>query len=239
MSASIRQVIDAIESEKLVLERQAFFTWLADPSDNDGDKLRFIPGMYAYVMGFRDLLQLIQGPEDGGLQSSVNAYIGEDASHFEWYLKDLSTAELQIHDPLRQWDQRLLPSRRAIYRMIAYALDHSDPILRIILVMIFEATGEVFLRHTRQLVRRLGLDEKLGYFGTLHYEDEVGHSVHMDALAQNPLTDDQLHTALRMVREAFREYRGLFQSWREAAEFPEGSLDLFVGVRQVLHDRQV
>ena len=91
---------------------------------------------------------------------------------------------LPLLDSLSIWDKRLLPSRRAIYRMIAFAMDHKEPIYRAVLVTIFEATGKVFFRHTRLLMQRLGLDQQLGYFGTGHYEAEVSHSVKMDELAE-------------------------------------------------------
>ena len=213
----MHRIIDEIEREKEILAQGEFFRWLAEPTATDQQKLAFIPGMFAYVLSFRDLLSLITDPPDGDLQDAVNAYVAEDAGHFQWYLDDLKKLDLDPVEPADPWDHRLLPSRRAIYRMIAYALDHDDVMLRVALVMIFEATGEVFLRHTRQLVQRLGLDESLGYFGTLHYHDELAHSIQFDQLRPRQLTDEQYAIASEMVRKAFVEYQGLFQSWKDRA----------------------
>lgn len=226
----MKRIIEQIREEKEVLARGAFFQWLAAVEPNDRDKLQFIPGMYAYVLAFRDLLNLIEGPEDNRLQSAVNAYVGEDASHYEWYLQDLAKIGAPPVQPLALYDRRLLPARRAIYRMIGYALEHDAVMLRVILVMIFEATGEVFLRHTRQLVTRLGLDDTLGYFGTRHYEDELAHTIQMDELAQETLSEPHYALAQKMVADAFAEYRGLFQAWKDYALAPQ-TVDLFDGRR--------
>src|SRR6266550_3872116 len=136
----MKEIMALIEEQQQTLENGAFFQWLK------------------------------RNGEDGALQSAVNAYVEEDAGHFLWYLEDMATAGFPLLDSLSIWDKRLLPSRRAIYRMIAFAMDHKEPIYRAVLVTIFESTGEVFFRHTRLLMQRLGLDQQLGYFGTGHYE---------------------------------------------------------------------
>jgi hypothetical protein len=169
------------------------------------------------------------------LQSAVNAYADEDAGHYLWYLEDLATAGFPSAEPLSLFDKRLLPSRRAIYRMIAYAMDYPDPIFRATLVTIFEATGEVFFRNTRCLMQRLGLDQQLSYFGTAHYEAEVSHSVKMDELAEIVITPAQHEIASRMVRGAFAEYRGLFACWMEAATRPGAPVELFEGEHPGMH----
>lgn len=224
----MQRIIASIEAEKRRLEAEPFFAWLRTEDEHDTEKIAFIPAMYFYIMTFRDLLRLIEGPEDGALQSAVNAYVQEDGGHYLWYLSDLTKAGFPAVDPSTLWDVRLFPSRRAIYRMIAYAMDHEEPVLRAALVAIFEATGEVFFRHTMSLVRRLGLEERLSYFGKLHYEDEVNHSVHMDELAEIALTPAQSKLAQDIVRRAFDEYRGLFTAWHDAGQRQPAPTRLFV-----------
>jgi hypothetical protein len=233
----MKEIMALIEKEQQTLEHGAFFQWLKRKDEDDPKKLAFIPAMYFYVLAFRDLLNLLTDEEDGALQSAVNAYVEEDAGHFLWYLEDMATAGFPLLDSLSIWDKRLLPSRRAIYRMIAFAMDHKEPIYRAILVTIFEATGEVFFRHTRLLMQRLGLDQQLGYFGTGHYEAEVSHSVKMDELAELVIAPAQCEIASRMVREAFAEYRGLFQCWMTSALAHGSETELFDGSRELAHAR--
>jgi hypothetical protein len=224
----MQRVMAVVSEEQRRLEEAPFFQWIKTPGD-DQVKLRFIPAMYFYVMAFRDLLCLLGGEDDGALQTAVNAYVDEDGAHYRWYLDDLALAGFPPMDSLRLFDRRLLPARRAIYRMIGYALDHQDPVLRATLVTIFEATGTVFFRHTIKLMQRLQLDDKLGYFGLPHYEDEVNHSVKMDELGEIVLTQAQYELASDMVRKAFAEYRGLFQSWMRAALEYDTEVEPFEG----------
>src|SRR5919199_3980342 len=223
----MKRIIALVEEEQRILEQGALFQWLRRKDEDDPQKINFIPAMYFYILAFRDLLNLITGEEDGALQTAVNAYVDEDAGHYLWYLEDMATAGFPTVETIALFDKRLLPSRRAIYRMIAYAMDHHDPIYRATLVTIFEATGEVFFRNTRRLMQRLGLDQQLSYFGTGHYEAEVSHSVKMDELAEIVITPAQYEIASRMVREAFAEYRGLFDCWMESAKAFGSEVELF------------
>ncbi len=100
---------------------------------------------------------------------------------------------------------------------------------------IFEATGEVFFRNTRRLMQRLGLDQRLSYFGTGHYEAEVSHSVKMDELAEIAITPAQYDIASRMVCDAFAEYRGLFACWMASARSFGSGVELFEGGRVPAH----
>jgi len=229
----MQRIMDLIEQERRQVERGEFFRWLDAPSQNDAQKLAFIPAMYFYVLSFRDLLNLLTGEEDGALQTAVNAYVEEDAGHFVWYLDDLAHSGFGAIEPIALWDRRLLPSRRAIYRMISHAMNYEEPIMRAIIVAIFEATGEIFFRHTKALVDRLGLDDELSYFGKKHYEDEVSHSVKMDELAELSLTEGQFVVAREMVRTAFMEYDGLFDSWMESAKAYGSEIELYDGCSPV------
>jgi hypothetical protein len=231
----MKRIMALVEEEQKQLEKGKFFQWLRKKSDDDANKINFIPGMYFYILAFRDLLNLITGEEDGALQTAVNAYVEEDAGHYFWYLEDMEKAGFPAVEALSVFDKRLLPARRAIYRMIAYAMDHKDPIYRATLVVIFEATGEVFFRNTRVLMQRLGLDNELSYFGTGHYEAEVSHSVKMDELAEIVITPAQYEIASRMVREAFAEYRGLFECWMLSAQNFGSPIELFEGGRVLAH----
>jgi hypothetical protein len=211
----MKTIIDAIEAEKVQLASAEFFRWLATPSEGDREKLSFARGMCAYVMSFRDLLALIEVPETTSpIQQAINAYVAEDAPHYKWYLEDLNKISPEQFSPTELWAPQLLPSRRAIYRMISYALDNPPEYIKLILVAVFEATGAVFLGHTRMLLQRLGMDSELSYFGTTHYEDEVGHSVDFSTLSSAVLSDEERAFARDMVSKAFSEYYGLFESWR-------------------------
>ncbi|WP_219468307.1 hypothetical protein [Nonomuraea rhizosphaerae] len=215
----MKAVIEQLHSEKTALAEQEFFRWLREPSPDDVRKLAFARAMCSYVMSFRDLLLLLQDRgSDDPLQQAINAYVDEDAPHYKWYLQDLGKVSAEPFHPVELWDPKLLPSRRTIYRMIGYAMDNPPIPTKLLLVSIFEATGEVFLRHTRDLLLRIGMDEELSYFGSVHYADEVQHTVDLSILTSVELTDAQRVEALRIVTLAFTEYRALFESWRLYAQ---------------------
>jgi hypothetical protein len=209
-----------ISDRKDALASEPFFQLLATPGQDDDRKLRFMPAMCSYVMSFRDLLRIID-PDDPRTpeEIAIHAYVQEDAPHYKWYLTDLATANYSVPPPEELWGAATLPSRRAIYRMIGYALIlNPTPALKLTLISIFEATGEVFLRHTRMLMERLGMEDTLSYFGTKHYEDELSHSVGFGLMNDICLDERDRSAYLGVVDAAFDEYGALFQTWREAIE---------------------
>lgn len=225
----MKRIIKIIKAEKKKLAKNDFCQWLEIPDIHDAQKINFLPLMYFYVMSIRDFLRLLDGPDDGGVQSTINAHIADEAPHYKWYLENLRQVHPEGISAITLWDKRLFPARRAIYRMISYVLEHKEPVLRIVIILILEAVGEVFLNSTTQLVKRLNMDSLLGFIGSQHQQGEIRHPIKAENLLGVALNEEQFRVAENMVIEAFNEYRGLLQSWKDVTLDTKGKPEIYNG----------
>jgi hypothetical protein len=96
-----------------------------------------------------------------------------------------------------------------------------DPLCRLALILVFEATGVVFIGHTRKAAIALGMDEELQYLGRAHYEEEAAHSVKPEDVAHHELSPELYEQTRQMVEALFVDYRELFDCWYQHREkFP-------------------
>lgn len=224
----MRRILDQIEKHREELASQPLFKFLSDDNIDGATRLSFAPSMLYYLMGFKDVLRLLERPAaDGKLHRFINAYCGEDAEHWRWYLTDLGKLGYQ----LTTWGEELPPfavnvwgdstqaNRDTIFHLVGYAQRVPSPLAALSLISVFEATGVVFIGHTRNAAIALGMDDKLQYFGREHYEEEFGHSVQARHLAEYELDDEAYRYCSAMVSELFADYEKLFQCWLEHVNF--------------------
>jgi hypothetical protein len=221
----MREMLRLIDRERQGLEQEELFRWLADSSVDGGSRLSFAPAMFSYLMGFKDTLNILRRPApESKLDRYINAYCAEDADHWRWYLQDLHTlgyglSALGADFPSfcnRAFGPDTEVNRSTIFRLAHYAAQaRTDPLLALLLITTFEATGIVFIGHTRKAAQALGLDDDLSYFGRVHYEEEFGHSVKADSLAAYDLSPESRAIAAESIPLVFGDYRAMFQCWRE------------------------
>lgn len=220
----MKRILDQVAAYRARVAQGPLFAWLGDESIDGHRRLSFSPCMLYYLMGFKDVLgALYRDDPRTSIERAINAYCGEDAEHWRWYLDDLH----KLGFSLTTWGQDI-PSfcnevwspateenRKAIFKLVASANACRDPLYAMCLIFVFEATGVVFIGHTRKAAVALGMDEQLAYFGRLHYEEEFGHSVQAEHLAGEQLSAEVYPLARDMVDDLFACYDRLFTVWYE------------------------
>jgi hypothetical protein len=218
----MKRIIRVIESKQEALEKGKLFRWLSDESVGGHERLSFAPSMLFYLMAFKDVLGQLYRPDPyDELQRYVNAYCHEDAEHWRWYLEDLETLGYGLLSwgssiPAfcnSVWSPETESNRKTIFSLIEYARRCDAPLFSLVLIQIFEATGAVFLGHTRMAAAALGLDDELNYFGRRHYEEELEHSVKSSHLAESVLNDSIYSLAGEAVEVIFGAFEEMFDCW--------------------------
>jgi hypothetical protein len=218
-------MLDLIDRERKALEDEKLFRWLADDAVDGRVRLSFAPAMFSYLMGFKDVLGVLRRPAAGTkLDRYVNAYCAEDADHWRWYLEDLRTLGFGLGSLGADfssfcdtaWGNGTEINRATVFRL-AYSAERArdDALLALLLITTFEATGIVFIGHTRKAAQAAGLDEELRYFGRTHYDEEFGHSVKAKDLGSHQLSAASREIARQSIPRIFEDYRAMFQCWRE------------------------
>lgn len=220
----MQRILEQIEKHRAGLQNQPLFRFLSDEAVDGATRLSFTPSMLYYLMGFKDVLRLLERPESNEkLHRYINAYCGEDADHWRWYLTDLGKLGYQLTSWGKElptfavdvWSESTQANRDTIFHLVAHAEKVPSPLAALTLISVFEATGVVFIGHTRKAAIALGMDEELQYFGREHYEEEFGHSVQARHLAEYQMDDDLYQYCSAMVAELFADYEKLFQCWHE------------------------
>lgn len=221
----MRRVLELIDQEKASLVDERLFRMLADESIPGRERLSFSPSMLYYLMGFKDVLEALARPKPATkLDRYINAYCVEDGDHWRWYLTDLEHLGYSVDSHGTDlptfcnevWGPSNRMNRTTIFDLIRHAhAAKADPLLALTLINIFEATGVVFIGHTRMAAIAMGLDEQLKYFGRVHYEEEFGHSVQSQDLVAYELSPEAYDLAVGMVRALFDDYRKLFDAWAD------------------------
>lgn len=93
----MQRILEQIEKHRAELPNQPLFRFLSDEAIDGATRLSFTPSMLYYLMGFKDVLRLLERPESNQkLHRYINAYCGEDADHWRWYLTDLCKLGYQL-----------------------------------------------------------------------------------------------------------------------------------------------
>lgn len=221
---AVQRILDLIKAEQDALESERLFRFLADESVDPASRLSFTPAMLYYLMGFKDVLAALsrRNPETR-LDRYINAYCVEDGDHWRWYLTDMEklgygpgTYGTDLSTICNEiWSTRTEVNRTTVFRLVEYARQSQNPLQALIVISVFEATGVVFIGHTRKAAIALGWDEELEYFGRKHYEEEFGHSVQAKDLVNYRLSDEEYESSQQMVKTLFADYRRLFDCWHD------------------------
>lgn len=228
--STMADVVRQIDAERATLQDGPLFGWLSDESIDGYRRLSFLPSLLYYLMGFKDVLAALARDEPRGrLEEHINAYCKEDADHWRWYLTDLEKLGFDLNTwgkTVPEWCNEVWGpateiNRKTIFHLINYAMANRDPLYQLALILVFEATGVVFIGHTRKAAIALGQDEELQYLGRKHFEEEAAHSVKPEDLAHFELSPEQFESISSMVATLFVDYRELFICWYDHREkFP-------------------
>lgn len=219
---SMSDIVRQVEVERDKLTHGELFRWLSDDSVDGYRRLSFLPSMLYYLMGFKDVLATLRRDDpQTRLEQHINAYCTEDADHWRWYLTDLDKLGFGLTcwgETISAWCNEVWSAdteinRTTIFNLIDFARSNRDPLYQLALILVFEATGVVFIGHTRIAAIALGMDEELEYLGRVHYEEEASHSVKPEDVAHHQLSEEVFEEIQLMVSTLFADYRELFDCW--------------------------
>lgn len=190
-------------------------------------QLNFVPRMLFFVMGFKDLMQIVryQNPTTP-LEKSVNTHSDEDSNHWQWYLKDLTyisgwfkneNSENLISDV---WSDDTLEVRKTIYLFSRHIQNIQDPVARMLMVEVLEITFDKFKEAIHPVLKKSDLYHQMDYFGQKHQETEENHSTGISEdeisglIAQLPVSLKE--EMVPIVNELFDQMYQMAKNWAEA-----------------------
>lgn len=178
-------ILKKIEAEARKLENSALCQWLENSSNDQEDRLSFIPSMLFFVLGFRDMLRVMKvSSPKSDMDYEINTHCDEDLDHWKWYLRDLERLGFisqswggRVSDIFRQiWGDASFEVRNIVYSIITEVKSRNNPTMSLILIEYLEAAFGVFVRYMMVPIHQSGYYDELQYFGILHVEKEANHS---------------------------------------------------------------
>ncbi|MEQ8472749.1 MAG: hypothetical protein RIC35_16275 [Marinoscillum sp.] len=191
------------------------------------DKLVFVPRMLFFVMGFKDLMQVVRYEDpQSDLERSVNTHSDEDSNHWEWYLKDLEYMSGQFKNNESTnlvgdiWSDESLEVRKTIYTFARHMDNQPNPVARMLMVEVLEITFDKFKEALHPVLKAADLYDRLDYFGKMHQETEENHTTGISddeisgLIAQLP--EELKEEMLVVVNQLFDQMYNMAANWAEA-----------------------
>lgn len=191
------------------------------------DRLNFVPRMLFFVMGFKDLMQLVRYEVPANdLEKSVNTHSDEDSNHWEWYLKDLAFMSGQFKNSYsvdlisNVWADESMEVRETIYTFSRYIKQYKDPVARMLMIEVLEITFDKFKEAIHPALKKADLYGQLDYFGQMHQETEENHSTGIsdDEIAEltKLLPEDLKEEMIPIINQLFDQMYNMAKNWAEA-----------------------
>ena len=141
------------------------------------DVAAFAPGLTFFVLAFQDVLRLNESRvSDPAIRRIVRRHRFEERGHEAWFLHDI--AELRIERDVRWiFGAHHEATRDASYAIISEVLAARDDRVRLTLLLILEATSEVFSSRIGRYLARADHENPLYYFARTHHDREMGHEL--------------------------------------------------------------
>ncbi|HYO55844.1 hypothetical protein [Archangium sp.] len=179
----MNRVLEHIEQKKRELARLPLFAFVQDRGIEPRERLGFAPCLAPMTMGFADLM--VFGLRDASsrdrLQQLLNAHTSVDDRHWEFFMRDLETLELNgslavVGSLKLLWGQHCAKTRQLIYKLMAL-VHAASPIMRLVILEIVEAAADVAFSRFRQVGREFTeqTGKPLFYFGAPHQDMEDEH----------------------------------------------------------------
>lgn len=233
----MKRILDCIEQKKLELSQTPFLQFIKDTSIDPRRRFAFVPCLAPFVMGFKDLTVKIlrdEGSQDP-IQQLINTHGGEEAHHFQLYLKDLRTLQMDPNMELSDlmwllWGDQCQQTRQVTYELTSLALRHTDPRIRLALMEAIEGTADVsfelFSKASMEFEAQTG--KRLHYFGMTHKNMEENHTINTDSvqdtLAAVRFTEAQEQEALKVVETVYKLFGAMFEELLKYAQEAELSM---------------
>ena len=153
----MKDLLSYIETEKLKFSQLPFLEFLRNSSPSiRKHRLAFAPCAAPFIMSFGELNSSVLRvePTTDPIQSTINKHTYEDDCHWMWFLEDLERVGLNSRSSFLEtlrllWSKELSASRllsSELYRLTA----HADPLEKLVIISVIEATGNAFLEASCQ-----------------------------------------------------------------------------------------
>lgn len=181
----MESIFKQISTHKIALSNHSFCQYLRQTENVTEQSLSFIPTMTFFVLGFRDILESmrVNNPKQD-VEKMLNAHCDEDSEHWRWFIEDLN--KLGMHTDYwggdvsailhHIWSPDHYIVRDLVYRVIHHVHSSRSAHEKLIIVECLEAAFAAFIENLNPLTKRLGIYQKLDYFGKHHYEQEADHA---------------------------------------------------------------
>lgn len=140
--------------------------------------LTFVRKLAFFVMAFQDILRIneanVQTPK---LRTIARHHRIEDRGHDIWFLKDLYKIDGTIPDTAELFSPLHLATRNAVYQLMTEVFRATDDRVRIVLLLVLEATGHIFFKRVVKYLESINDDRDLRYFGRAHLNVELNHAL--------------------------------------------------------------
>ncbi len=210
----MKSVQDEILRQQQRFAQQPFFRRLEQEGPME-HALAFVPGLTFFVMAFQDMLRINEvRVSDPALLRIARHHRLEDQGHEQWFLRDM--AKLGTERDIRWlFGPEHAATRDASYALLSEVIRANDDRLRIVLLLVLEATGEVFFSRIPGYIERAGYRgaAQLEYFSRSHHETEKNHilferEMHASLIAVE-LPSEIRTDALALVERSFTAMRSM------------------------------
>jgi hypothetical protein len=173
----MKSIRRAIEEGQKKFSALPFFKRLERPGSLE-DARTFIPALTFFVVVFQDVLRLNEERmQDPSLRAVAREHRSEDDQHEQWFLKDLERLSLAV-DVRWVFSPAHAATRDASYAIMSEVFRAKDDYARLALILVLEATGEVFFERVPRYMEETGLGGiVLEYFSHMHAAVEKGHAL--------------------------------------------------------------
>lgn len=218
----MREVFAFIAQKQEEFAQLPLFEFMRDRSYAPRQRFAFAPCAAPFIMGFADLNKYVlrQEPTQDKVQAILNQHTYEDDHHWQWFLEDLEKLEfnskLKLNDSLRFiWSEETKHSRLLAYELYRYIAIQTEPLGKLVILEILEATSDAFFSVAIQIAQELKVitDKELRFFGDCHCDAENDHYAHTDDVKEFlnsiQLEEEVLTQQLELVEKVFE----LFSEW--------------------------
>jgi hypothetical protein len=181
----MKEVLALIEKRKQEFAQLEFFYFLRDKRIDPRQRLVWAPcvAFFTHSLGSLNKYILRQEPADSKLQEIINQHSYEDDHHWMWFLEDIEKLgfdkTMKFSDSLKFiWSEDTNKIRHVCNQFFAYTFE-SDPIMKLVVIEVIEATGNVFLSATSRVIQEIQqiTRQDYRYFGKFHLDVETGHTM--------------------------------------------------------------
>lgn len=137
----------------------------------------FIPHLTFFVMGFQDILRLnAEHVRDPAMRAVAERHRREDQGHEAWFLSDLRRL-CGDRDIGWMFGPACALTRDCTYALAAEVFRARSDAARLALLLVLEATGDVFFSRIPAFFDRAGFRGSLDYFSRGHHQVERDHVI--------------------------------------------------------------